>query len=266
VEVVPNISVSFGLDSEPGSGRTQFGFNPVAVWKAIAREGVNPDALPDSDRRHVAWKWLPVFIAVDLWREYLRKFQLDELFTISPSGQAAGDARNGRATAFDIINRKIKERMTMPEVDELDEHGVSTGGMKRSFEYDILRDRGLRVYGVSVHSLRFPPFVEEQLVDHWKGTWLERAQAERNDVERLHSIQKLEGQELGLKTFASAVSQSVVNQVKEQPQAGVGDGLEAAVHGTFRMATREPNLFPRITNQVQGLREIIEWIRKTPDG
>jgi hypothetical protein len=31
------------------------------------------------------------------------------------------------------------------------------------------------------------------------------------------------------------------------------------------MATREPNFFPRITNQVQGLREIIEWIRKSPD-
>jgi hypothetical protein len=266
VEVVPNISVSFGLDSEPGSGRSQFGFNPVAVWKAIAREGVNPDALPDSDRRHVAWKWLPVYIAVDLWREYLRKFQLDELFTLSPDWHVPGDSRNGRATAFDVINRKMIERMTTPEVVELDELGSPIAGRKkRSLEFDILKERGLRVYGVSVHSLRFPPFVEEQLVEHWKGTWLERAQSERNGVERLHSIHKMEGQELALKTFAASVSQSLVNQAKDNPHMGVGDGLEAAVHGTFRMATREPNFFPRITNQVQGLREIIEWIRKSPD-
>jgi hypothetical protein len=266
VEVVANISVSYGLDSEPGSGRSQFGFNPVAVWKAIAREGVNPDALVDSDRRHVAWNWLPVYLAVDLWREYLRKFTLDELFSTLPGSNGRGDPRDVRMTAFDTISRKMNERMTSPEVDELDERGTNTGRKKRSLEFDILKDRGLRVFGARAHSLRFPPMVEEKLVDQWKATWLDRAQAERKDVERVHAVQRHEGQELALKTFASAVSQSIVNKIDDKLRMGIGEGLEASVHGTFRMATRETNLYPRITNQISGLSEIMEWIRKSPDG
>jgi hypothetical protein len=169
-------------------------------------------------------------------------------------------------TAFDTISRKMNERMTSPEVDELDERGTNTGRKKRSLEFDILKDRGLRVFGARAHSLRFPPMVEEKLVDQWKATWLDRAQAERKDVERVHAVQRHEGQELALKTFASAVSQSIVNKIDDKLRMGIGEGLEASVHGTFRMATRETNLYPRITNQISGLSEIMEWIRKSPDG
>jgi hypothetical protein len=103
--------------------------------------GRESEALADSDRRHVAWNWLPVHLAVDVWREYLRKFTLDELFRISPDTIRSGDARGIRMTAFDIIIRKVNERMTMPEVEELDEHGVSLRRKKRSMEFDILKDR-----------------------------------------------------------------------------------------------------------------------------
>jgi hypothetical protein len=160
----------------------------------------------------------------------------------------------------------VNERMTSPEVEELDEHGASLKRKKRSLEFDILKERGMRVYGVKVHSLRFPPLVEEQLVDQWKATWLERAKAERKDVERIHAIKKIEGQEIALKTFAAAVSISLVNKSRDNPGMGIREGVEAAVHGTFRMATRETDLFPRITNQISGITEIIEWVRKSPDG
>jgi len=84
IEVVPRISVSFKIDAEPVTDPalpgSRFGFDPEAVRKAVTGEGIIPDAPADSPRRRVAWNRLPALIAVDIWREYLAKFTLAELF------------------------------------------------------------------------------------------------------------------------------------------------------------------------------------------
>ncbi len=97
IEVIPNISVSFRIhtgfpaEGKPGS---RFGYrtgitkkdrenearDKEAIRKAILGEGINPNALLDSPRRRVAWNELPASLAVDVWREYVSKFTLDELF------------------------------------------------------------------------------------------------------------------------------------------------------------------------------------------
>ncbi|MCI0550968.1 MAG: hypothetical protein L0287_08430 [Anaerolineae bacterium] len=97
IEVLPNISVSFRVDTgfptegQPGS---RFGYrtgvtkrakeneakDKEAIRKAILGEGINPNIQPDSPRHRVAWNQLPAALAVDVWREYVAKFTLDELF------------------------------------------------------------------------------------------------------------------------------------------------------------------------------------------
>ena len=97
IEVVPNISVTFRVDTgfpkeeQPGS---RFGFrtgitkkdkenekqDKEAIRKAILGEGINPNVQPDSPRHRVAWNQLPAVLAVDVWREYVAKFTVDELF------------------------------------------------------------------------------------------------------------------------------------------------------------------------------------------
>jgi hypothetical protein len=88
IEVVPNISVTFKIDAPPAKDEetgSRFGFDAEAVRKAITGEGINPNALGDTHRRRVAWNQLPALIAADLWREYLSKFTLAELFEVSPA-------------------------------------------------------------------------------------------------------------------------------------------------------------------------------------
>ncbi len=97
IEVIPNISVSFRIRTGfPKEGQTgsRFGYrtgitkkdrenelkDKEAIRKAILGEGINPNALSDSPRRRVAWNELPASLAVDVWREYVSKFTLDELF------------------------------------------------------------------------------------------------------------------------------------------------------------------------------------------
>jgi hypothetical protein len=97
IEVIPNISVSFRVDTgfpKEGQPGSRFGYrtgitkkdrqneeqDKEAIRRAILGEGINPNALKDSPRRHVKWNELPAALAVDVWREYVAKFTLDELF------------------------------------------------------------------------------------------------------------------------------------------------------------------------------------------
>jgi hypothetical protein len=97
IEVIPNISISFRVNTgfpkgkQPGS---RFGYrtgfrrsdrlnektDKEAIRRAILAEGINPNAVPDSPRRRVAWNELPAALAVDVWREYAAKFTRDQLF------------------------------------------------------------------------------------------------------------------------------------------------------------------------------------------
>jgi len=97
IEVIPKVSVVFRVDTgfpkedEPGS---RFGYrtgitrkakeneekDKETIRKAIIGQGINLNALPDSPRRRLAWNELPAALAVDVWREYVAKFTLDELF------------------------------------------------------------------------------------------------------------------------------------------------------------------------------------------
>jgi hypothetical protein len=265
VEVVPNISVAFRLESEPGQGKTRFGFNPESVRRAIAGEGVNPDAA-ETDNRRVSWTWLPARLAADLWREYLRKFPLDELFTQAPIPGSL-PSPEARKTSYDCILEMIKQRMTSPKVDELDEFGRQLDRQVPSLEYAILEERGIKVLAAGARNLRFPSLVENKLVQQWQATWLQRAQAEAGEIDLLQSQVKNLGQELALKEFALAASQQLGSRLLQQPdsptpQSGWRETLQSLVEGTLRLTVREGELQPRLTNQRSILVEIIEWVRK----
>lgn len=260
VEVIPIVTVVFKLISEPGQGNTQFGYNPTSVWKAIAHEGVDADALPDSKRYNLAWNWLPVYVAVDLWREYLRKFALDQLFAYTSPARQNRDEPH--LTAFDTIVKNMRARMVEAQAPELDEYGTPTGGLKDSNECKLLRDRGIEVLGVNVRSLRFPRPVEDQLVEQWKATWLQRAIEERKDVERLHAQERVAGQDVALKHFSTTASQNLVNTLPQDDSLELTETLKLLFQGTLKVILRESDLHPRLTNQKNDLVELIEWIRK----
>jgi hypothetical protein len=82
IEIVPNITVVFKIDARPagrGEAGSHFGYDAEAVERAIRGEGINASAA-DGAARRVAWNQLPTLIAADLWREYLSKFTLNQLF------------------------------------------------------------------------------------------------------------------------------------------------------------------------------------------
>ncbi len=84
IEVLPNISVVFKIDAEPVRGDapgSHFGFDEEAVKRAVINQAVNPTAEANTLEAKMAWNELPADLAADLWREYLSKFTLSQLFT-----------------------------------------------------------------------------------------------------------------------------------------------------------------------------------------
>ena len=83
IEVVPSISINFKIDADPVTGDeagSRFGYDEEAVRKAVWHTGINPD-IPITSRHHdVGWNQLPVYLAADLWREYISKYKFEELF------------------------------------------------------------------------------------------------------------------------------------------------------------------------------------------
>jgi hypothetical protein len=82
IEVIPTINVTFKIDAKPagpGEKGSRFGFNAEAVERAARSEGINTNSTTE-DKRRVAWNQLPGLMAAELWREYLSKFTLNELF------------------------------------------------------------------------------------------------------------------------------------------------------------------------------------------
>jgi hypothetical protein len=83
IEVVPTISVSFKIDADAVQGDnpgSHFGYREEPVSKAIINQAVNPNAKPRTLEYNVDWNELPAYVAADLWREFISKFRLMQLF------------------------------------------------------------------------------------------------------------------------------------------------------------------------------------------
>jgi hypothetical protein len=272
VEVVPKILAVVKIKSKRGEGGTQFGYKPESIRLAATKESIVPKHL-----RHVRWFELPAYMAVDVWREYLSKYTLDELFdpdTASNKGiiqeMHAGIPVRGE-TGLEIIMRMVNERFVSPKVDELDDVGVFTGQKVVSREYQLIMNMGIQVFAISFNDFCFPPSIEKRLVQQWISTWLERAEKERTRVERLRSYTRLEGEKQAVLDFAngaaSDLARSLESANKRAPSTGqvtslnMKASLELLLSGTHKMCIRDTTLQNLLDNQDKELLMLLEWVR-----
>jgi hypothetical protein len=274
VEVVPNISVTFRLERTPGDEDLSFGFNPGSVEAWVRAEGITQARSQESKKiaeprpgeyrpSHVSLKKLPAYLAVDVWREYVQKFTVGELFLSPLDANQAGD------TGLEVILRMVRQRLTSFEVAELDGVGQPSGSTVISREFEILQDSGIRVEGVSISSLRFKPEVERRLVDDWVATWLQRARAERNRIEALRNVHTLDGRQRAVERFAAACTRRFDAETLALPRpTQPGDEffqmkitLDRLLRGTLQECILDPQLQQRLGADLNSLSEIINWIR-----
>jgi len=270
IEVVPNVIVSFQLNTQPGLGGTQFGYNGYAVRLAITGEGIDPDLPADDARRRFAWKDLPAFLAANVWREAIGMFTLDELFQdLPPAFILPGIAKDGgqlqphAPTGLEFISAWVKARLTQEVIDELDSNGRQTGARIFSPEFKILKERGIRVNNASIANLHFQDPVEKELVQRWESTWYQRAMAERDTLEQQLGAAQERGQETGRHEYAQAVAQRL-KKLSPGIEHSSDEILLELVESSLHVIVRDAQLQKRAANEKNALLDLIAWIQNNP--
>jgi hypothetical protein len=198
-EVSPTISIKFSIrrpvEINPSeSGVTSYyGYDADAVRNAITREVIQLGT-SDNSKTRMEWNKLPAHLVVNIWREYVRKFKLNDLFTSS--------GISGLQTIEDMINKRIKQA----NVVALDDTGIPTGEWLESLEFKQLQSRGLEIMEVRIHNVLFEPSIEEQIVEQWSAEWLNIAKKEENHLKEKEALIETAARDEASKSFARIVS------------------------------------------------------------
>lgn len=188
--------------------RTLYHGTARSVWRAVlsrplrtetpgAGEG---DGAGDAGYWRYPWDWLPAMMAAELWREYVCRFTLDELFT--PLAHHDGH------TGVEMVQRAMEARLTQNKYREMDASGrfnQAQAGVRDSQEFHALEQRGIAVDKVVIIGLFFPPEVEKGLAQLRANTWLQRAQVEREAVERQRALTREQGERAALGFFGRSL-------------------------------------------------------------
>jgi hypothetical protein len=169
---------------------------------------------------------------------------------------APAKAEPQKKTALQVINEMVKARLTQPEVDVFDDHGVRGTGTLPSPEFALLQKRGLKVLSVGVSNPRFDPAIEDAVISKWSGTWLNAAKEENKQIERKRNIIEAAGQEQAIRQYAEKLSRELL---QKKPQ-GYQETLKTLIMRTRGIIIENEQLRQRMTEEQEVLEEIIKWM------
>jgi hypothetical protein len=168
IEVSPTISIKFRIKrpakkTPTESGVTsQYGYDEQSVRNAITREVVQLGT-SENKKSRLEWDKFPEHLVVNIWREYIRKFKLEDLFS--------SEGTSGLQIIEEMINKRVKQEY----LEGLDDTGAKTMERLYSLEYKQLQARGLEIMDVRIHNVLFDPAIEDQLCSQWNAEWMKSA-------------------------------------------------------------------------------------------
>lgn len=258
-EISATISIKFGIkrpfDKQPNESGviSQYGFDPVAVRNAITREVVMLNA-SDNKQTRMEWNRLPAHLVVNLWREYIRKFKLSDLFT--------NNGVSGLQTIEDMINKRVG----LPNVVALDDTGLPTGEWIESLEYRQLESRGLEVTEVRIHNVLLDPAIESSMIDSWSAEWLTLAKKEEALLKEKEALIETAAREEASKKFALIASEKIGNK-PTMPQQTPFKTLQLLIEPLRDFIIKESSANNDMEKELRKLDEIWKWLlENNPDG
>jgi regulator of protease activity HflC (stomatin/prohibitin superfamily) len=193
IEIKTSVSVTFALDpgdqvsprESPeerdilGMGQARitpaFPFNPDSAFKAYYGFAIN------DKQEMLQWDALPVVVATEYFRDQVSRYTLDDLFR-------PNDPQSSPVAA-------LQTRLT----DQVQ-------------KAPLLRDRGIKVYSVSIGALELPDEVTRQRVRAWASHWQREAIATLSsaevEVERVKERARAEAQAEMLNHFREFLAQT----------------------------------------------------------
>jgi len=192
VEVSPTISIKFSIkrltkNIPTESGVTSYyGFDTDAVESAVTHEVINLE----KNKKPMGWYKLPSHLVINIWREYIRKFKLEDIFT---TGEISG-----LKTIEDMINKRVTQEWVMV----MNDNGGPTDKQMPSPEYKKLQEHGLQVTEVRIHNVMIDPKKEEQIIQKWDVEWMNMARKEQKFLSEKERLIETTAREYASKDFA----------------------------------------------------------------
>jgi hypothetical protein len=251
-EVSPTISIQFSIkrpaERQPTeSGVTSYyGFDADAVRNAITREVIQLRASENSKVR-MEWNKLPAHLVVNIWREYVRKFKLNDLF--------ASSGVSGLQTIEEAINKRVKQ----PNVEALDDTGGQSGEWIESLEYKQLQSRGLEIKEVRIHNILFDPAMEEQMIQLWSAEWMNIAKKEEKYIKDMASLIETAARNDASKSFAKIASLQFGGKTT-LPQENPFKTLQLLIQPLKEFILNESAAGNDVETELRKLDEIWKWL------
>ncbi|MDP1544585.1 MAG: SPFH domain-containing protein [Anaerolineales bacterium] len=205
-EVSPTISIKYSIKRPEKKTPTEsgvishYGFDQRAVRNAITREVIQLGTSENSKTR-LEWNKLPEHLVVNIWREYIRKFKLEDLFS--------GEGKSGLQIIEEMINKRVKQE----NVEGLDDTGGKTGEWLDSLEFRQLQARGLEIMEVRIHNVLFDPATEEQITNQWNAEWMKIAKKEEKLLNEKEALIETAARNEAIKNFARTATQKFDNPI-----------------------------------------------------
>ncbi|MBC7876869.1 MAG: hypothetical protein H7Y59_06825 [Anaerolineales bacterium] len=251
-EVSPTISIKFSIkrprERKPTESGviSQYGYDADSVRNAITREVIQLGT-SDNNQTRMEWNKLPTHLVVNIWREYIRKFKLGDLFTSS--------GISGLQTIEDMINKRVKQS----DVVALDDTGAPTGEWVASLEYKQLQSRGLEILDVRIHNVVFDPEMEQQTISQWSAEWMKIAKKEEKHLEEKEALIETASREEASKTFARIAS-SQFSDKPTLPQQNYFKTLQLLIDPLRKFVLNESSANSDMETELRKLNEIWKWL------
>lgn len=246
IPVAADLRVTFMLDpghaSPPREGQfphlPPYEFNPRAAERAVYGHAHRED-------QATRWTDLPLLVAVDLWREEIKRWRLEALL-------AGGGAR---PSPLEKVEAAIESRL-VPTPDSA--RSRERGDTPREFE--VLRRRGIRVLDLEIANLKVPEPVRAEHLRRWREQWDSAVEEGVLQARGRGQEARWQGEREGQRTLLREVTAGLRQALGEGHKPPARDTLVALLEDALQLL-QQPELLPESGALSDHLRALLTEIR-----
>jgi hypothetical protein len=257
LEVSPSISIRFSVKRPPRnrvseSGvMSQYGYDSASVRSAVMGEVIRIHASANQKAR-LDWNKLPEHLVVNVWREYVRKFKLEELFALKEDG--GGPPLSGLQFIEEMINKRVKQ----DHVEALDDAGGKSGEWLESLEYKQLKERGLEITAVRIHNVLFDLPLEDKRINEWSAEWMKIAKREETLLKEKEALIETAARNNASKYLAGTASSRFDNPIA--PARDMYATLRDLIEPLRDAMLAETRISSEMETELRKMDEILKWL------
>lgn len=250
-EVSPTLGIKFRVikknitQSESGV-TTHYGYDPDNVWKAIVHKPMKLEKIKDV-RDLMKWDELPAHLAINLWREYIRKFKLEELFT-------SKDEVSKLQTIEDMMNSRVQKEHVVP----LNDIGEPIPGEPiESPEFEHLSERGIEIIEIRIRNILFDLPLEQKMAEQWSGEWLKSEKKKEELLKKREASSETITRKKAIKKFTDLSSMRFENTDCQQDIYATLHDLIEPLKDAVAAEGREN---PELKDTIKTLESVWKWL------